>query len=204
MKKSTLVNVPEADSRDGLSRLEPLRWGILRMSFILTVGLCLGTVVAGLPAAPLISRWMFDDWRFWKHLRRGLRLYPYGYRMLGLMLRGHGSFLLGVPLFSPPRSKPAPNVAMLREDWAYGGSCGPCTRCCRHGRGGVCPLLDEAGTGSCVGYDSFFWRYFNCGRFPSRQWDVDYYACPKWLVLRSDCRSDGSAGHFPLPPGSRG
>lgn len=162
-------------------RLAPLRWGAARTAFIATIGLCLGTVIAGLPAAPLITWWMFNDWRFWRHWRRGLRLYGYGYRLLGLMFRGHGGFLLSVPLFSPPRSRPSPELAILREEWEHGTSCGPCTRCCRHGRSGACPLLD-LDDGVCRGYDSFYWRYFNCGRFPSRQWDIDYYGCPKWRV----------------------
>ena len=149
------------------NRMRPLRWALARILFIGTAGLCLGSGVAGLAVAPLFTWWMYGDFRFWRHLRHSLRLYPYGYRVLGLMLRGDGAFLLGVPL--------------LRADWEYDLSCGPCTRCCRHGRRAACPLLDES-SGRCRGYDSFFWRYFNCGRFPTRQWDIDYYGCPKWKL----------------------
>jgi len=179
MEQTRIANISEARVRQAPGKLTRLRWAAARLLFIGTVSLSLGTVVAGIPAAPLISWWMFGDWRFWRHLRRGLGLYAYGYRMLGLMLRGDGSFLLGVPLTSPPRSTPLPGVVVLSSEWTHGTSCGPCNRCCRHGARAACPLLDLS-SGLCVGYDSFFWRYFNCGRFPTRQWDLDYYGCPKW------------------------
>ena len=169
-----------------------LRWGAARLTFIGAAGLSLGTVVAGPLLAPLISRWMFGDWRFWRHLRRGLRLYGHGYRLMGLMVRGDSAFMLGVPLTSPPLSDPAPGTVVLNPDWSHGSSCGTCNRCCHHGRDIHCPVLD-AETGLCTGYDGWFWRYFNCGRFPSHQRELDYYRCPKWH-LRHPSAPGGEGG----------
>ena len=33
-----------------------------------------------------------------------------------------------------------------------------------------------------MGYDSFYWRYFNCGRYPANQEEIDWYECPKWIM----------------------
>jgi len=33
-----------------------------------------------------------------------------------------------------------------------------------------------------MSYDSFYWRYFNCGRYPAAQNQIDYYECPKWIM----------------------
>lgn len=172
--------------------LRRFKWAGARIFFIACVGLGLATVVAGPLMAPLFTWWMFGDWRFWRHLPRALRLYGHGYRILGLMLRGDGSFMLGVPWSSPPLSAPPPGAVELRADWADGASCGSCNRCCRHGRQIACPILDLP-SGRCLGYDSFFWRYFNCGRFPSQQREIEYYDCPKWLMrptLRSRVSKD--------------
>lgn len=167
-----------------------LRWAAARVVFITVAAVSLGTVVGGVVLAPVISRWMFGDWRFWRHLRRGLRLYGHGYRLMGLMLRGDSAFMLGVPLTSPPLSDPRPGSVVLNPAWAHGSSCGSCSRCCHHGRDIHCPVLDTA-TGLCTGYDGWFWRYFNCGRFPSHQRELDYYGCPKWQ-MRDGAGAEGS------------
>ena len=49
----------------------------------------------------------------------------------------------------------------------------------------ACPLLDE-NLGLCRGHDSFYWRYFNCGRFPSVSAELDYYNCHKWVLSKRD------------------
>ncbi len=92
------------------------------------------------------------------------------------MLLGRSGFMLNVPLASAPSTTPDHDMVRLAPTWEHGSSCGPCSRCCETI---ACPVLDEE-TGLCRGYDSFFWRYFNCGRFPSAQREIDYYVCPKW------------------------
>ena len=55
--------------------------------------------------------------------------------------------------------------------------------CCKPG-GAVCPLLDSEQQ-RCLGYNSFYWRYFNCGRYPSFAEEVHYYDCRKWTLTAS-------------------
>ena len=48
----------------------------------------------------------------------------------------------------------------------------------------------------CHGYDSFYWRYFNCGRFPSTAEETHYYNCAKWRVTAPARQPDREA---PVP-----
>jgi len=158
--------------------LLPGKWAAARVLFIGYVGFTLFTVVGGFLTAPLATWYFFGDWRFWRHWRAALRLYGQGWRMLGLMLRGESGFMLDVPLTAAPHSAPVPSLVELNPNWAHGSACGPCSRCCDQIR---CPVLDHE-TGFCRGYNAFYWRYFNCGRFPSHQREIDYYGCPKWVM----------------------
>jgi hypothetical protein len=166
------------ETRGEAAPLLKARWAAARVGFIAYAGFALFSVVGGILTAPLATYYMFGDWRFWRHWRPAVRLLGQGWRMLGLMARGEGGFMLSVPLASPPRSAPNPRLAEVNSAWAHGASCGPCSRCCAKIH---CPILDPR-TGFCRGYDGFFWRYFNCGRFPSHQHEIDYYECPKWLI----------------------
>jgi hypothetical protein len=152
--------------------------------FIGYAGFALISVVGGVLTAPLATHLMLGDWRFWRHWPRAWRLLLQGWRMSGLMLKGEGGFMLDVPLTAPPRSAPDRRIAELNGAWEHGSSCGPCSRCCTKIQ---CPVLDQE-TGYCSGYDAFFWRYFNCGRFPSKRSEIDYYACPKWVMRPTSVR----------------
>jgi hypothetical protein len=158
--------------------LQPVQWAAARTLFIGYVGFALFTVVGGFLTAPLATWYFLGDWRFWRHWRTGIRLYGQGWRMFGLMLKGESGFMLDVPMTAPPHTAPVASLVDLNPNWAHGGSCGPCSRCCSQIH---CPVLDTE-TGFCRGYDAFYWRYFNCGRFPSSQREIDYYGCPKWVM----------------------
>ena len=157
-----------------------MRWALARITFIAYISFSVASLVGGFLTAPLMTWYLFGDWRFWRHWQAALGLLPHGWRILGLMLRDQRGFMLSVPLTSPPRSIPDPDITILQPSWEHGSSCGDCTNCCRPG-GHACPLLDEA-LGLCRGHDSFYWRYFNCGRFPSVAPETDYYGCHKWSV----------------------
>lgn len=161
-------------------RLKKLQWALARLTFIGYIGLSMVTVVGGFVTAPLMTWYFFGDWRFWRHWAAGRRLMPHAWRLLRLMHEDARGFMFSVPLTSPPRSAPAPGAAQLHPDWTRGPSCGGCTNCCRAG-GHVCPLLDQTAN-LCQGYDSFYWRYFNCGRFPSTHSEIAYYDCRKWVI----------------------
>jgi len=165
-------------SRSG--RLSRLKWAGARLLFYAYIGFALFSLVGGFLSAPLMTKLFFGDWRFWRHWRRGWRLLPHGGVILWMTMRRQGQFMFSVPLTSPPQSVPDRDRVRLSPQWRHGGSCGDCQRCCRVMELD-CPVLDP-GTGFCSGYDSFYWRYFNCGRYPSRQFEIDYYGCDKWLI----------------------
>jgi hypothetical protein len=173
------------------TQFERMRWATARLLFIVYITASGMTLVGGFLTAPLMTWYFFGDWRFWRHWSAGRRLLPHGLRLLRLMATDSRGFMFAVPLTSPPRSTPDPASAALRPEWLHGPSCGNCSNCCRAG-GYTCPLLDEE-RGLCRGYDSFYWRYFNCGRFPSTAEETHYYSCGKWQVTAPARQPDGVA-----------
>jgi hypothetical protein len=163
------------------SRLDKTRWALARIAFTSYISLSVVTVVGGFVTAPLMTWYFFGDWRFWRHFRAGAAMFPHSIRLLGLIRKDSRGFMFSVPLTSPPHSSPDTDITKPHPEWQEGPSCGDCTNCCRPG-GLVCPLLDEE-KGLCRGYNSFYWRYFNCGRFPSMKPEIDYYDCRKWVVI---------------------
>jgi len=152
-------------------------WAASRVLFHAYAVICIASVVGGYLTAPLFTWIFYGDWRFWRHVRSASLLWAHGCQMIFLILRGQNSgFSLSVALTAPPTTAVDPLLVRLSPRWEFGLSCGPCNRCCSKHH---CPILDPR-TGLCRGHDSFFWRYFNCGRFPTRQSEIDYYLCPKW------------------------
>jgi hypothetical protein len=163
-----------------LESLNKARWAAARLVFIAYISFSVVTLVGGFLTAPLMTWYFFGDWRFWRHWSAGLGLWPHALRLMKLMRSDNRGFMFSVKLTSPPSSSPDPARTALHPHWPHGKSCGDCSNCCRPG-GHVCPLLDTT-VGLCRGYDSFFWRYFNCGRFPSLRREIDYYDCRKWVL----------------------
>lgn len=172
---SDLVRILKIDQAEDI--VEKLKWAMVRSAFIACIGFSLATVVGGYILIPVGSYLFLGDWRFWRHWRMLLRLMPHGYKLFFMILRGenHG-FLLSVPLTSPPTSAPDRSVVRLSPGWDGGEGCSGCVKCCAKIG---CPILDVEHN-QCHGYDSVYWRYFNCGRFPSAQSEIDYYSCRKW------------------------
>lgn len=173
-------------------QLNKARWALARLIFIAYIGFSVLSLVGGFLSAPLMTWYFFGDWRFWRHWSAGLGLLPHSWRLLKLILKDNRGFMFSVPLTSPPRSTPNPGTATLHPNWPHGGSCGTCSNCCRHG-GYICPLLDE-NLGLCRGHDSFYWRYFNCGRFPSATPEIEYYDCRKWVLTPTDPTAESQPG----------
>ncbi len=160
--------------------LQKAIWAAKRLLFYVYLVFCLLTVVGGFLTAPLFTYVFFGDWRFWRYLAPGWKMFFHGWRFLIPLLKWENSgFMFSVPLTSPPKSAPDLSIVKIRADWADGSSCGSCSKCCDQVS---CPVLDKD-SGLCLGYNAFFWRYFNCGRFPSYQSEIDYYSCPKWQML---------------------
>lgn len=160
------------------NQINTVRWVLARSGFVAYLGFSAFTLVGGVLTAPLMSWCFFRDWRFWRYLGPMSRFVPHGWRLLRLMARDRRAFMFGVSMTTPPRSTPDPAGTRLHPNWPHGESCGSCSNCCRPG-GHACPLLDQR-TGLCIGHDSFYWRYFNCGRFPSNPGEIHYYGCDKW------------------------
>jgi hypothetical protein len=165
------------------TRLQKVTWAVARLAFIAYVVFSVASVVGGYLTAPLMTWYFFGDWRFWRHWREGMGLWPHALRLTGMMFGHSRAFMFSVPLTSPPRSAPDPSRSVPRADWPHGLSCGSCSNCCKPG-GHACPLLDED-QGGCRGYNSFYWRYFNCGRYPSFAEETRFYDCRKWEVTVS-------------------
>ncbi|MCG6868695.1 MAG: hypothetical protein LJE91_08190 [Gammaproteobacteria bacterium] len=177
-------------------QLQAVRWGTARFAFIVYIVFSMVTLVGGFLTAPLMTWYFFGDWRFWRHWRASLGLFPHALRLTGMMLRHGRAFMFSVPLASPPRSVPDSSITVSRGDWTHGKSCGDCTNCCKPG-GHACPLLDPS-EGLCRGYDSFYWRYFNCGRFPSFTEEIRYYDCRKWALTTAGEAEVTPLGEFPV------
>ncbi|MGB5258999.1 MAG: hypothetical protein WBO34_00580 [Gammaproteobacteria bacterium] len=160
-----------------------LRWALARLAFIIYVIFSVVTLIGGFLTAPLMTWYFIGDWRFWRHWRPGLGLLPHGLHLTAMMLGDGRAFMFSVPLTSPPRTVPDRSTVIFHSDWQHGDSCGDCSNCCKMG-GHVCPLLDSEQQ-RCRGYNSFYWRYFNCGRYPSFEEEIDYYDCRKWLLKPS-------------------
>ncbi len=157
--------------------IDQLQWAGARLLFHAYIAFAVFSVVGGFLTAPLMSWYFLGDWRFWRYWNILTDLLPHGYRMMFLMLRGENrGFHLSVPLTAAPSTGVDPTLVELSPTWLHGNSCGPCTRCCSKIN---CPILDPD-SGLCRGYNSFFWRYFNCGRYPTIQREIDYYGCEKW------------------------
>ncbi len=172
--------------------LAELKWASARALFHAYMVFCILTVFGAHLTAPLFTWLYFGEWRVWRVWNSAKHLWGHGYKMALLVLKGENEgFTFSVPLMVPPASAVDRRLMRIDPAWNFGASCGTCSHCCeKHG----CPILDKK-TGLCQGYNSFFWRYFNCGRYPTEQREIDYYLCPKWQVnpstniQRADSRS---------------
>lgn len=176
--------------------LNALKWAGARLLFFAYIAFSMGTLgLGGFLTAPIMTWYFYGDWRVWRHWHSAKGLYPQAYKMLlYIVQRRNGGYMLSVPLTAQPHSTVNPDVVELAATWEFGTSCGPCSRCCEKIK---CPILDRE-TGLCRGYDSFFWRYFNCGRFPNAQVEIDYYRCPKWNMKNPRARGKASAARANL------
>lgn len=139
---------------------------------ILTFGL------GGYLLAPLTSYYFFNDPKFWKYCRYFFPIMIAWWRFSYIWLTSdayRGEFSLS--LTAPPRTSPDLNIVKIRDTWnADVFDCNQCTKCCQVVG---CPLMD-AENHMCRSYNSFFWRYFACGRYPINKQQIEYYDCPKW------------------------
>lgn len=160
-------------------RVLPLKWASVRLLIQAYVIFCFVTVIRGALTFPLDTSLFLGDFRFWRYFTLAPRLYFLLLRSAYLIARGGtGGLLFSVPLTVPPTTEPDLNLVKLSPAWPHGKSCGTCTQCCDVIK---CPIVDVE-NGRCIGYNSVYWRYFNCGRFPATEKRLVFYGCPKWQM----------------------
>ena len=82
----------------------------------------------------------------------------------------------------PPKTNTSLDLVRIKDSWEGNeGDCDACKNSCCVQLG--CPLM--AKNGRCLSYDSLFFNYFFCGRYPENQSQIDYYDCPKWEVRKT-------------------
>lgn len=155
-------------------------WTLARLTFLF-FAICFGLTGIGIYLFALLTSWyFFGDVRFWRYLKyfHGLWLDEMQLLYLSIFKKSY-VFVTTLRLDAPPLLQPDPATIELQPTWAGPVEhCNGCHQCCLHIN---CHLLDRE-TGSCLSYGSFYWRYFNCGRFPINQAHLDYFGCPKWRI----------------------
>jgi hypothetical protein len=161
-----------------LPHIRKVGWTAARLLFTLCSALSVISVVGCYLLSPLFTYWFFGSARFWKYLHLTLPVIRFSYYLAYLKLRGRS--VPSFPWTAPPMRGPDRGVVQINPDWVHEESCGDCGKCCRKIR---CAFLDRE-KGHCLSYNSFYWRYFNCGRYPSNQQEIDLYQCPKWILRK--------------------
>ena len=160
-----------------------IKWSIYRLLFLFSLCFCLFTGIGAFLIAPLMSYYFFRDLKFWRYFSYYPALMKYSYRLTYIFLFDNTyQFHRTLPLTAPPMSGPDRKKVKVSNQWNNGEHlCNGCSHshCCRRIE---CPLFDGK-SGNCRSYDSFYWRYFNCGRFPVDQQHIDLYHCPKWEMI---------------------
>lgn len=162
--------------------MQKAKWATSRVVFLIMV--FAGTASGGLLAylfGPLYSWYFFRDINFLKHRRLIFPLAASHLRLIRDWIRNPDyRRMFSIPLTAPPAASPDRSRVRIRPTWvddAY--ACNGCTQCCVQRS---CAFLD-AEKNQCMCYGSFFWLYFNCGRYPENREQIRYYQCPKWEVV---------------------
>jgi hypothetical protein len=164
--------------------LQKAQWAAARIVFIITAlaGTASGTVL-GYLLGPLYTWYFFNDFKFLRYRRLFFPLTVCGWRLLTEWIRNPAyRSMFTIPLTAPPMTGPDRSRVRIRASWPENdGACNGCTRCCTLRS---CPMLDVK-RNRCISYGSFFWRYFNCGRYPENAEQISFYECRKWETGRS-------------------
>jgi hypothetical protein len=173
--------------------VQKAKWAAARIVFMVAAlaSTASGNVLAYL-LGPLYSWYFFNDLNFIKYRRYFSPMAVCAWRLLTEWLRNPAyRCMFAIPLTSPPVTGPDRSRVRVRAAWTEtDGACNGCIQCCVRR---ACPLLDTD-RNRCRSYGSFFWRYFNCGRYPENVEQIRYYECPKWEM------SDEPYNPSPLRP----
>jgi len=159
--------------------MQKTKWALARFIFLI---LAAGTVftggLLGYLLCPLYSWYFFNDINFWKYHQYLPRLVSAFWRQAGEWFRNpQYRRMFAIPWASSPMNNPDSSLVRVSGLWRDNAEgCGECVKCCAKI---ACPLHD-INQKRCKSYGSFFWRYFNCGRYPANVKQINYYECEKW------------------------
>ncbi len=161
--------------------MRKLQWASARVVFVTMALAAVST--GGLLAfilGPLYTWYFFNDIKCFKFYRYFYPIISCGGEMVVAWFREPAyRKMFAIPLTAPPMMAPDLSLARVRADWPKDtGGCNGCAQCCAQR---ACPLLDPE-TNRCRSYGSFYWLYFNCGRYPETTDQIKYYRCDKWEI----------------------
>ena len=166
--------------------MEKAKWFLARFIFsTAAVSTALSGGLLGYVLCPLFSWYFFNDLNFFKYHQYIIRLVFAFWRQVGELISiPDYRHMFVIPWTSPPINAPDPKFVRISVSWPNKDKgCGPCVNCCTRR---ACPLHDFEQK-KCKSYGSFFWRYFNCGRYPENIRQIRYYECKKWEIYNSFC-----------------
>jgi hypothetical protein len=164
--------------------LQKAQWAAARIVFIIAAfAYAASGTVLGYLLGPLYSWYFLNDLHFLKHRRYFFPMIVCGWRLVAEWIRNPAyRSMFAIPLTAPPMNGPNRLLVHVRTGWLENDdACNGCTQCCTLR---CCPMLD-AKRNRCISYGSFFWRYFNCGRYPENTEQISFYKCPKWEIGKS-------------------
>jgi len=156
-----------------------IKWASVRILYYIT--LALAALTGGIATylfALVPSYYFFGDSKFWRHIKYFPSLNRQMYRIIYFWLSDPKyRRMYSQPLTSPPRVGPDRTKLIISPKWEHGEyDCAGCVKCCIKI---TCPMLDSE-ENICLIYNSPYWNYFSCGRYPVSQEQIDYYDCFKW------------------------
>lgn len=157
------------------------KWLVQRFAFsLMLLSSMMSLGLTSYVLAPLYSYYLFGNYKIHKNHKYFIPLTLACWRTAYLWLTDeHYRHMFTLPLSEPPLVAPDPKRAIISEEWtANAGDCNQCVQCCLKIK---CPLLDKEKR-LCLSYNTLHWRYFNCGRYPVSQKQLNYYECPKWKI----------------------
>ena len=110
-----------------------------------------------------------------------LALWPFAYKIIWRSITDKTyRTAFTVKMTASPTMHTDTRHVRVKECWSGGpDDCDQCeAACCSVLQ---CPLLD--GNNRCLSYNSLFFGYLHCGRFPETQQQINYYQCPKWELV---------------------
>jgi len=159
--------------------MQRIKWTSARFVFLtMTIGVVFTGGLLGYFFYPLYSWYFFSDINFLKYRQYLPRLVSAFWRQIGELLSNPDyREMFFIPWTLPPLNNPDISLVRTRSTWPRDDKgCGDCINCCTRRS---CPLHDIE-QNICKSYGSFFWRYFNCGRYPQNEKQISFYECKKW------------------------